>query len=97
MKIATSETVITGKWIATPSGQVTADDVCERINKLVQNHLRILGHDPSGWDALYRDPDDKRLWELLYPQGHLHGGGPPELRYLDQDQARQKYGAIADY
>ena len=41
--------------------------------------------------ALYRDPNDNRLWELIYPQSEMHGGGPPELRNLTFNEARQKY------
>jgi len=43
--------------------------------------------------TLYRDPDDGRYWERTYPQSELHGGGPPELRVLATEDARQKYGA----
>ena len=51
-----------------------------------------LGGDASGWDVLFRDPTDGRLWELIYPQSEPHGGGPPQLRCLTADEARQKYG-----
>jgi hypothetical protein len=73
-----------------------ADATCRRIEQLIAQHLIELGCDSSGWDVLYRDPQDARLWELTYPQGHLHGGGPPRLTWLAATQAREKYGlAIA--
>ncbi len=58
---------------------------------LIRTHLRELGKDSSGWEALYRDPDDGRLWELTYPKSELHGGGPPQLRSLAPDEARKNY------
>jgi hypothetical protein len=93
MKIDPSETVLAGNWVD-DHGRVIADQTCERINALIQTHLEELGRNPSGWDALYRDPDNGRLWELAYPQSELHGGGPPRLRALTIDEAKQKYGDV---
>jgi hypothetical protein len=31
------------------------------------------------------------LWELFYPHGDLHGGGPESLRLIDATQAAHKY------
>jgi hypothetical protein len=93
MKIKLTETQLTGKWLSR-DGRVVGDETCQRIEEIIASHLKELGRDPSGWDALYRDPDDGRLWELTYPQGHLHGGGPPQLHYLRSDEAKKKYGAV---
>ena len=94
MKIRSNETEITGKWLSR-DGHAVADEACERINELVRSHLKKLGHDASGWEVLYRDADDGRLWELTYPQSEFHGGGPPQLRYLTLDEASKKYGNAA--
>jgi len=91
MKIKPHEIQINGKWLAS-DGMVVADETCRRIDELVSSCLKEQGRDPSGWDALYRDPDDGRLWELTYPQGELQGGGPPQLRYLPFGEACEKYG-----
>lgn len=93
MKLHQTETQLTGNWLSR-DGRVIADETCERINELIRSHLQQLGHDASGWDMLYRDPDDGRFWELTYPQGHLHGGGPPQLRCLTLDEARKKYAGV---
>ena len=93
-RLAPEETDITGKWVFT-GDRVVGDENCERIHDLVQNHLIRLGSDQSGWDTLYRDPDDSRLWERIYPQSALHGGGPPALRLISKDLARVKYGDAA--
>ncbi len=94
MKIQPTETQLTGKWLSR-NGRAVADETCERIHELVRSHLTRVGHDASGWEALYRDRNDGRLWELTYPQGALHGGGPPQLRCLTLEEARRKYGDAA--
>jgi hypothetical protein len=60
MNIQPSETQLIGKWLSL-QGQPVLDEVCRRINELVTSHLKELARDSSGWDALYRDPDDGRL------------------------------------
>jgi hypothetical protein len=94
IKLKPTETQLTGKWLLR-DGRVVGDETCQRIRELITSHLKELGRDPSGWDALYLDPDDGRLWELTYPQGHLQGGGPPQLRYLTSDEAKKKYGEVS--
>jgi hypothetical protein len=93
--IAPNETRLAGKLVLS-QGRIVGDAICERIDKLIGGYLMKLGHDQSGWDTLYRDPKDGRLWELIYPQSELQGGGPPELRYLPTDEATQKYGQAAN-
>ena len=46
----------------------------------------------GAWETLFRDPDDGRYWERVYPQGDLHGGGPPQLQVIDEAEAKRKYG-----
>lgn len=94
MKLQPAETLLTGKWSSRDERSV-ADDTCLRIGELVRLHLRRLGHDARGWETLYRDPEDGRLWELTYPESHLHGGGPPQLRCLTFTEARAKFGDVA--
>jgi hypothetical protein len=89
--IEPNETLITGAWL-TSHNRTVADETCQRIADLTQYHLVELGRDSSGWDTLYRDPNDGRYWELIYPHAELHGGGPPQLRWLSADEARNKYG-----
>jgi len=73
-----------------------ADDVARRITRLVESHLLELATSPSGWETLFRDPADGRLWELTWPQSTLPGGGPPRLTHVTAEAARLKYGAAAD-
>jgi len=93
MKLLPTEICLTGKWVLN-DGRVVADEVCARIEDLTRSRLRELGRDASGWDALFVDPEDGRLWELVYPESGQHGGGAPELRHLSAAQAKEKYGGI---
>lgn len=91
MKLQAHETKLVGRWLATDRG-VVADDITERIKVLTSSHLKHLAVDSTGWDHLYADPDDGRLWELTYPESEWHGGGPPSLEVVSVDLAREKYG-----
>jgi Immunity protein 27 len=91
MKLAPHETLLTGQWL-THDRRAVADATCDRVNELVRAHLKQLA--ANGWDTLLRDPADGRLWELTYPQGHLHGGGPPQLQCMAAEDAKKKYGVV---
>jgi hypothetical protein len=51
-------------------------------------HLLVEG----GWRQLYLDPRDGRRWELTFPQGSLHGGGPRRLECVAALVAADRYG-----
>jgi hypothetical protein len=93
-KLSPSETSVIGQWLAAP-GKVTGDEACQRIHELVTTHLIQVARSPDGWSSLYRDPSDGRLWEHSYPQSSLHGGGPPALVLVTQEQALARYGVGA--
>jgi hypothetical protein len=86
------ESTLVGQWL-TAGGHVLADATEKRIGSLVKNWLIHLADDPvsGAWIQLYRDPADGRLWELTYPQGEMHGGGPRTLRVVSPTDAAQKY------
>lgn len=65
MKIKPTETQLVGKWLSR-DGRIVGDETCKRIDELITSHLKELGRDPGGWDALYRNSNDGRLWELTY-------------------------------
>ena len=94
MKLLPTETILAGSWLAR-DGKVHCDVTCERIDWLITHHLQMVAHSPQSgaWETLYKDPDDRRFWERTYPQGEMHGGGPPTLRYLTTEVAVEKYGA----
>lgn len=90
-RLDTSEVVLTGQWIA-KSGSVTQDKVCERIQWLVDFVLQEIAVDRSKWRTLYLDPNEGGYWELSYPESHMHGGGPPELKRISSSEIKIKYG-----
>jgi hypothetical protein len=91
-RLQANETELTGNWLA-ENGRVTGDITCQRIEWLVEHYLRKVADSVGGWETLYQDPEDGRYWEKTYPQGELHGGGPPRLSTLASDEVEQKYGA----
>lgn len=90
MKLSKSDEKIVGAW-ANINGKIIENEQCEQIKHLTKNYLIRLANDYSGWDVLYYDPYDNRLWELIYPHSELAGGGPPLLRVISLEQARDKY------
>jgi hypothetical protein len=88
------ETCLIGEWVAR-DGRVVADDTCHRVETLVSEQLVQLAQTADGWSKLFRDPADGRLWEQSYPQGEMHGGGPPSLQCVSHQVALAKYGIEA--
>jgi hypothetical protein len=85
------EHLLVGAW-AEDANRTTHDEVDRRILWLVTRRLVACGHAGGGWDQLYQDPRDGRFWELTFPQGSLHGGGPRRLESVGASLAREKYG-----
>ena len=73
------------------SGRFT-DPVDERIFWLVTRRLTLVDTSEGGWLQLYRDPRDGRYWELSFPQGSLHGGGPRRLALAPRPAAIPREG-----
>jgi hypothetical protein len=90
LSLRPSETLLKGAWITSGNG-VVADETCKRIEALTSGSLKHLANDATGWESLFEDPADGRLWELYYPQSEMHGGGPPSLRNITALQASSKY------
>jgi hypothetical protein len=90
-KIEDYEQMIVGGWVSTDGG-FAEDFNSKRILRLVSDVLVEISRDASGWDALYSDPRDNRLWELTYPESYKHGGGAPRLECVALDYAARKYG-----
>ncbi|HEX8151856.1 MAG TPA: Imm27 family immunity protein [Thermoanaerobaculia bacterium] len=90
-KLGADETELVGSWLV-KHGRTVNDDVANRIEWLTRGPLRRIATDASGWDTLFEDPGDGRLWERIYPASEMHGGGPPLLRVVSPEAARTKYG-----
>lgn len=94
MKLTNIENKLIGHWVV-ENGSVVKDDVTKRIELLIKDYLRKIATDASGWDVLYIDPIDKRLWERVYLESELHGGGPPSLINISETDAKIKYSNVA--
>jgi len=92
MKLSPTEVDLVGKWVSVDRS-VRADETSERIEWLTTNYLRKVttSKQGGGWETLFEDPEDGRLWERTYPQSELPGGGPPRLTVMSAEQARAKY------
>jgi hypothetical protein len=88
--IEENEVEIVGSW-EMKDGRMVEDAACQRIRELVATELQQVAVSEDGWEKLYRDQRDGRLWEWFYPQSELHGGGPPALRVVSPETAEQKY------
>jgi len=89
--LAPTEQRLIGAWDQ-QGGTVVADETALRIDWLVRHQLERLSTDLSGGYTLMRDPRDGRLWELSYPEGEFHGGGPAKLEVIAPDAAQARYG-----
>ena len=95
MPLSPEETRLAGQWKLI-GGRMVADAVCDRIRQLVSTELEEISSDNSAWVVLYRDPSDGRYWELSYPQSEMHGGGPPVLAAIPDEEAKLRYGLSSE-
>jgi hypothetical protein len=89
-ELGPNEREVAGRWLVMGDGG-TADDVERRIRWLVSVRLMPLGTAGDGWDWLFRDPRDGRLWELTFPESSVHGSGPRRLAVISPAAARSRY------
>jgi hypothetical protein len=90
MRIKPEEIEIVGGWVLR-DGRMHKDEVSNRIEMILASELQKLATSQDGWERLYRDPNDERLWELTYPQSEMQGGGPRALIVNSPEAAAQKY------
>jgi hypothetical protein len=88
--IQKDEVLIVGNWIMV-DGRAMSDDNELRIKELIEEDLRYLATSSDGWERLYTDPADGRLWEQTCLHGEMQGGGPQTLRCIGNVIAREKY------
>jgi Immunity protein 27 len=89
-ELKSDEIILVGLW-KIDNGKVVADEVCQRIEKLVTNYLRKVNVDKTGWEILYNDSNDNRYWLLTYPNSDWNGGGPPTLKMITQTEITKKF------
>lgn len=92
--LSADESCLTGSW-SVSNGRMVEDEVCRRINELIDTCLTMIGSDQTGWEILYKDPSDGRLWILTYPQASMQGGGPPKLCCASIDEVKGRFELIS--
>lgn len=90
-ELSADERELVGGWEES-AGRTVADATARRIELLVSSALERVASSADGWDTLFRDPKDGRLWELSYPDSGTHAGGAPRLTALSVEEAAVKYG-----
>ncbi len=88
-KLEKNETYLKGEWVL-QNDEVIGDETCNRIRNIVTNLEEISSTD-GGWTILYKDNSDGRYWELFYEHNERHGGGPPSLKNISEEEAKEKY------
>jgi hypothetical protein len=63
-------------------GKMVAEGDAEAINVLLGDLDRVADG-AAGWALLYRHRKTGVFWELTYPHGEMHGGGPRRLRQIN--------------
>ena len=81
---------LVGAWLRQGKA-VVRDAVCLTIEDLVQNRFRRVATREGGWTVLFQDPEDGLYWELSYPDGQMHGGGPPKLSPIEKRDVSERY------
>lgn len=89
-KPSSTETCLVGSWVENGKS-VVQDSICERIQWLTDSYFEQIAVDGDNWSALYKNPKDGNYWELTYPQSHMHGGGPPKLERIFEEDANTRY------
>jgi hypothetical protein len=90
MGISPDEVEIIGSWVMV-NGRMTEDETSHRISSLIKTELQHIATTKDGWEKLYRDPRDGRLWELTHPRSAMQGGGPQALLLTTAENAQKKY------
>jgi hypothetical protein len=76
------EKEIIGRWLF-KNGKVVADSNCNLIESMIKNDLKEIEVSEDGWTKRYQERNGS-IWELTYPESHLHGGGPPKLTRIKE-------------
>lgn len=93
MKILEFEKEIICEW-KLKGKNVVRSNACDRIDWLRKNYLIEIAYNDSEWLVLYQDPEDKRFWELRYEYSEMHGGGPPSLICINENEVRSRYNIM---
>ena len=64
MSIDQNETDLIGSWIK-GDDRMIEDEVCHRIDALIRTELVKVATSKSGWETLYRNPQDARYGSFI--------------------------------
>ena len=84
--LSPDETSIVGGYTII-DGRRQPSESWQRIRRLRKSGLTLVCTSVDGWSALYLDVEHHRLWSLTFPEAGVHGGGPPALNAISEDEA----------
>ena len=90
-KVTYMSKIIKGNWVKI-DGKIMGDSNCEIIDNMIENDLEKVGDREEGWITLFKEKLTNKFWERIYPDSHMHGGGPPQLELLSKNEVMDKYG-----
>ena len=73
MSLGPNEIEIVDLWRMV-DGRPVEDEVSRRIRTITKHWLKGIASSGDGWECLYEDTEDHRLWELTYPSSESQGG-----------------------
>lgn len=62
-----------------------------RAAQEMAKRLRELAKDDYWWTTLFIDDRTGELWRMWFPQSEMHGGGPPSLEPISNEEARRQF------
>ena len=65
------------------AGRIDKSEEWERIEEIVSSDMERIRSEDDGWTIIYRHKIYGTYWSLIYPQGDMHSGGPPQLNRID--------------
>jgi Immunity protein 27 len=91
MKLRPTETELIGRW-EMADGRVRGDATCRRIEWLTSSYLEKIAASGGAWERSSETQMMAVTGNPTYPQGEMHGAGPPLLFALSVEKAHAKYG-----
>ncbi len=80
MKVQEPIRELRDEWQLSGGRMTAAGDAALIDDMLGRQLVQVAG---GGWRVLFRHRETGQYWELTYPKGEMHGGGPRLLRSLD--------------
>jgi hypothetical protein len=62
-----------------------------KAQEFVRKNFTQIAVDGVNWNILHRDPKTGEYWKEFFPQSEMHGGGPPVLVKISEEEAKREF------